>query len=288
MSKMITLGDNDKAKLLEEIAKKLGTYKMSDGTFKFSADLGKLDRQATVVFSPLAYCKMMMLVSSFSTEVAWQGVARRSDEDDEDIYFIDDVVCYPQEVAAATTKPTDDYDDWAFNLDESYYNNLRMQGHSHVNMGTSPSGPDHAQQEEYLSQLTAEDFYIFLIWNKRNEHYAKIFDIKKNVMFDDKDINVIVADDSGFISDEFIAEAKDMVSVASPISYAKPAAKPAKATKKKSDKTVPAMSAASVDDEYDDDFPVGVGIYPHSYSDYFGGRWSGNGEDPYSAFGYLD
>ena len=39
-------------------------------------------------------------------------------------------------------------------------------GHSHVNMGTSPSSVDLNHQEEILRMLGDNDFYIFMIWNK--------------------------------------------------------------------------------------------------------------------------
>lgn len=58
--------------------------------------------------------------------------------------------------------------------------------------------------------LGDDDFYIFMIWNKSLASTNKIYDLKKNVMFEDKDITVkIVGQNEGL--DEFIKNAKDMV-----------------------------------------------------------------------------
>ena len=49
-----------------------------------------------------------------------------------------------------------------------------MHGHSHVNMGTSPSATDTKLQEDHLAQLQDNDFYIFLIVNKKREIWCTI------------------------------------------------------------------------------------------------------------------
>lgn len=89
------------------------------------------------------------------------------------------------------------------NIEDERFNHIYMQGHSHVNMGTSPSSVDLNHQEEILGMLGDDDFYIFMIWNKSLASTNKIYDLKKNVMFEDKDITVkIVGQSEGL--DEFI------------------------------------------------------------------------------------
>ena len=96
------------------------------------------------------------------------------------------------------------------NIEDERFNHIYMQGHSHVNMGTSPSSVDLNHQEEILGMLGDNDFYIFMIWNKSFASTNKIYDLKKNVMFEDKDITVkIIGQNEGL--DEFIKNAKDMV-----------------------------------------------------------------------------
>ena len=85
-----------------------------------------------------------------------------------------------------------------------------MQGHSHVNMGTSPSTVDLNHQEKILEQLEDDMFYIFMIWNKSFKRTIKIYDLAKNILFEDADIDVKIAD-AGLGLNEFIGEAKDLV-----------------------------------------------------------------------------
>lgn len=168
-------------------------------------------RRAILHFTELAYMKMMTLVKEFSMEVAWHGVAYRDPDETKDEYYITDILCYPQEVSAAKVDTDQaEYQNWMFELEDEQFNNLRMQGHSHVNMAVYPSGTDEANQEEILTSKNEDDFYIFMIWNKRDEHNIKIYDIAKNVLFEPQDIDVII-DDMGIGIDKFVADAKKIV-----------------------------------------------------------------------------
>ena len=58
--------------------------------------------------------------------------------------------------------------------------------------------------------LGDDDFYIFMIWNKSFVSTNKIYDLKKNVLFEDKDITVkLEGEHEGLV--EFLKAAKDMV-----------------------------------------------------------------------------
>ena len=96
------------------------------------------------------------------------------------------------------------------NADDERFNNIHMQGHSHVNMPTSPSSVDLNHQEEILNMLGDDDFYIFMIWNKSFVSTNKIYDLKKNVLFEDKDITVKLEGEHEGLA-EFLKTAKDMV-----------------------------------------------------------------------------
>ena len=52
-------------------------------------------------------------------------------------------------------------------------------------------------------------FYIFMIWNKRDERTIKIYDMAKNVLFETADVNVMVIHDLGII--DFLDDAKSKV-----------------------------------------------------------------------------
>ena len=85
-----------------------------------------------------------------------------------------------------------------------------MQGHSHVNMSTTPSSVDTALYDQILDQLDDDMFYIFLIWNKKNDKTIKIYDMAKNVLFETSDITVSILSENESI-EEFLSDAKKLV-----------------------------------------------------------------------------
>ncbi|MDE6150096.1 MAG: hypothetical protein K2F81_08405, partial [Ruminococcus sp.] len=93
------------------------------------------------------------------------------------------------------------YEMWLMGHDDDVFNNIRMQGHSHVNMGVTPSTVDTSLYERILDQLDDTMFYIFMIWNKKKDKTVKIYDLKKNVLFDTSDVTVETLPDSEDISD---------------------------------------------------------------------------------------
>ncbi len=211
MSKPIFLTKEYIDGMVEEFRKNVTEAKMSDGKISFTKSFdytGEDDTKAYVIFSPLAYVKMLTLLRHFDSEVAWHGTVRREDED---TFIITDVVVYPQTVTGSTVNTDqEEYQKWMMMLDDDYFNAMRMQGHSHVNMGTSPSGVDANHQQQILAQLKDDDYYIFMIWNKSLDHTIKIYDYANNVMYEDKDIVVSVADDN-FDTESFIAESERVV-----------------------------------------------------------------------------
>lgn len=213
MSKPIKLTDELLKKIQEEFIANLKKMKMFDGEIKYTKKLkwssGENDK-ATVIFYPLAYAKMIMLIQSFSEEVAWHGICGR-DADDSTVFYIKDILVYPQIVAGGTVNTDqEEYQEWLFNFDDHYFENNRMQGHSHVNFSTSPSTVDEAHQEAILANIPDDDYYIFMIWNKRNEHTIKIYDLKTNTLYEDEDVVVEVGNEDGGM-DDFLDNAKKFV-----------------------------------------------------------------------------
>ena len=98
---------------------------------------------------------------------------------------------FPQIVTAATVKGKEpDYAMWCAGLPNEQLNKMRMHGHSHVRMGVNPSGVDTSYQDDMVE--TIEDFYIFLIINKRREIWTRIVDVTDNIVYDEKDVDVVV------------------------------------------------------------------------------------------------
>lgn len=211
MSRIIRLTQDVLNSCIEEFSKALGEMSLVDGKISFTKTFDSNKEKAVVYFDPVAYTKMVALIKGFDKEVAWHGTARRIDEEKNE-FQIDDIFVYPQEVTGASVVTDQNkYQDWLYGLDDDKFNNLRFQGHSHVNMSVSPSGVDTQNQEQIIDQLEGDMFYIFMIWNKSFNVWCKIFDIKKNIMFESSDVTIKLAN-NGVDLDEFIKEAKGLVS----------------------------------------------------------------------------
>lgn len=197
----------------QDFEKALQLAKLADGKLNFTKTFTCGSHKAVVYFTPEAWAKMVMLVKEFDKEVAWHGVASRIDDDASvDEYLISDILVYPQSVTGATVEmDTEEYAQWIMdNIEDERFNEIHMQGHSHVNMGTTPSSVDLNHQEEILNMLGDEDFYIFMIWNKSFTSNTKVYDLKKNVLFENTDVTVKIIGGSEDL-DEFLKAAKEMV-----------------------------------------------------------------------------
>ncbi len=211
MAKEIKITDACINKWREEFENILQSAKLADGKVNFSRSLTSTKRPCTVYFNEIAWLKMQALIRECDKEVGWHGIAYRDEDMTKDAYYITDILVYPQEVSAATVN-TDQikYQMWLANQDDEVFNNLRMQGHSHVNMGVTPSATDTDLYESLLSQLDDTMFYIFMIYNKRGEYTYKIYDMAKNIMFETSDVTVRVIEDELGV-EKFLREAKGMV-----------------------------------------------------------------------------
>lgn len=212
MSKYIKLTPEHIKDCIREFEKDLASSKWADGKVSFSKTLGTISRKAKISFTEMAWMKMTSLVREFDKEVAWHGVAFRGNDDTKDEYIIKDILVYPQKVTGASVEmDTEEYAKWIeSNIDDERFFDIRMQGHSHVNMQVSPSSVDLTHQEAILEQLSDKLFYIFMIWNKRGEHNIKIYDLAKNILFENTDIEIELLDD-GYGIKSFIADAKEQV-----------------------------------------------------------------------------
>lgn len=211
MSKIIKLTDSMIEDLCKDFRDSLTSSKMSDGKVTYTKSFQNYDEKATLCFTETAWIKMATLVSEFDKEVAWHGVAKRGDDKSKNEYIVSDIMVYPQEVTGSTVN-TDQtkYQNWLYSFDDDTFNNIRFQGHSHVNMGTTPSAVDLTHQNSILEQLNDDMFYIFIIINKKHDKTIKIYDLAKNMLFETKDVTIQFIDD-GLGLREFISEAKSMV-----------------------------------------------------------------------------
>lgn len=210
MAKPIKITKDLIDKMVEEFKASLKTIKLSDGKVSYVRALTYKDPEegVKIFFTPEAYAKMLLLLHSFSDEVGWNGTVERTGPKE---FVITDVVVYPQ-IVTGTTVDTDQeaYQKWIMELPDEVFGSMRMQGHSHVNMSTSPSSTDIKFYEDILAQLRDDDYYIFMIYNKRLEHTVMVYDMKSNILYENKDIEVGIASDSGDL-ESFLSESKKLV-----------------------------------------------------------------------------
>ena len=180
---------------IKKFTQYLKENRAADGKIDFRMNLADLmlpqkKVKPLITITPLAYCKMMALVRSFDKELAWRGTVERLDEYN---FRITDIYCYPQKVTAVTVESNDDkYPLWLNELEDDVYNSLHFQGHSHVNMGANPSGVDTNNWEDFLQTIADDGFMIFCIANKREDFYWTLYDLKTNVIFEPKDLEVAI------------------------------------------------------------------------------------------------
>lgn len=203
-----------------ELITALQSMKLSNGRFEFKHEF-TCNGRATLTFAEVAWAKMMALITTNPKEVAWHCFAHRGNDltttlpSGEEIidseYVVEDIVVYPQLVSAAYVDTDDEeYMKWRDALSDEDFNRLRGQGHSHVAMATSPSNVDTELYRKFLAQLGDDDFYVFMIWNKRDERTIFIYDMLKNIMYETKDVTVVCRDD-GLGIKQFVDSAADLV-----------------------------------------------------------------------------
>lgn len=266
MAKRITVGEAEIEQLRKEFEEKLKSVKAADGKFKFEKELGAVDQKAKVLFMEDTFAKMKLLIATQDKEVGWHCLARKVEPEEgyANQYEVYDIMVYPQEVTGSTVNTNnEEFSQWLYNRPDEEFNNIRFHGHSHVNMGVSPSGVDKDMYADWLDDLAKgmpNQFYIFSIWNKRGEHWMNIYDMDDNVLYESKDIDVKYLAGDGIMG--FLSDAEDMVK---PKVYTAP--------KKPSGVTYVNNSGyPTYDDDYDDKWyrqSYGAGkFYPASYPDW--------------------
>ena len=163
MPKPIVLTEEIKQKAREEFNSLLDGVKMSDGKINYNRSFKYENSGAIVWLTQEAYRKIVALVMEFPDEIGWHGTVSRSGDNE---FIITDIFVYPQEVTGSTVNTDQQaYTEWLYELDDETFGKIRMQGHSHVNMGVSPSGVDDKHRQKILDQLEKNMFYIFMVWN---------------------------------------------------------------------------------------------------------------------------
>ena len=167
--------------------KQLKEYKTTKESINFSYKFPTQRHEKTkLLILPEAWTKMIALINECDKEIAWHGIVEKQ----RTAYVIKDILVFPQTVTGCTvTSDETEYSLWLAAQPDQVFNSIRFHGHSHVNMGTSPSGTDTTYQEDILKNL--KDFYIFAIFNKRGDHWCAIYDVEDNIAYDNTDIELL-------------------------------------------------------------------------------------------------
>ena len=220
--KQINIDEKTKEDLIAEFKAYLNKNKFAENSINFSTKINKIPenfKRPTIYITTAAYMKMMLYIRDTSTEIAWHGTVERNLE--ENYYVIKDVFLYPQKLSAATVQTDQEkYQEWLDSLDDDTFNQLRFQGHSHVNFSPTPSGTDLAYYNDMLQVLPKNDYYIFMIMNKSGDTTFLIYDLAKNIIFETEDIDVKIVSKNVTDYNKHIKEEKDKYcEKPAPVSY---------------------------------------------------------------------
>ena len=140
-----------------------------------------------VAFTQEALDKMGAYVGLMDREIGWLSTVER----DGAHFLVTDCYLFGQAVHATTTEI--DPEKLAELIHEilqqdpengvEIVNSMKCWGHSHVNMGTSPSGQDDRQMEDFGK--TVDDYMIRVIANKRGHVRVDVWDYENGLIFED-------------------------------------------------------------------------------------------------------
>lgn len=183
-----------RATVVEQFKKYLETEKLDNGKISFNADLGVVDSKASIVFTERAFMKTMLYVEKCPGEVGWHGTVERVNDH---CFKVTDVFLYPQTVSGATVDTDDnEMSKWIANLSDETFDHMRFQAHSHVNFTVHPSSVDMDYYSRMLQRVKDEDFYLFMIFNKKWEWSAQLYDLKTNTKYETGDVMLYIGTDN--------------------------------------------------------------------------------------------
>jgi len=143
-----------------------------------------------ILISNKAWSKMTQYVKLVDSEIGWLGTV----EIDDNIFTITDVFLVKQEVNKVTCEidPTALIELYEQRIGDGLrVDDIILWGHSHNNMGVSPSGQDNNQFEEFAEN---NKYFIRLIMNKRGEVNIALLDSEKEIIFENLDFEFAYED----------------------------------------------------------------------------------------------
>ena len=134
-----------------------------------------LDNRYDMYILPEARSKMELYCDLSDGEIGWLAFVERYQAG----FLITDCVLLKQEVHSTTTEidPMALIEFWNDTAPEQQAK-IKMWGHSHVNMSTSPSGQDDSQMDYFKD---GNPWFIRLITNKKREYHIDVFDYEHGI-----------------------------------------------------------------------------------------------------------
>ncbi len=138
-----------------------------------------------VIINPDALTKMHLYVDECADEIGWLGTAYKDEK--KNIIYISDVFLFDQEVHSTTTEISPEgLNEFGEKLllqpnGMDIWNNLKVWGHSHVNMSTSSSSQDDKQMETFVEG--GHDWFIRIIANKSGELNLDLYSYDLGVIY---------------------------------------------------------------------------------------------------------
>lgn len=136
-----------------------------------------------IFIHPDALTKMQLYVEECDDEIGWLGIALK----EKNAIHITDVLLFEQEVNSTTTEITPEglaeFGETLLKQKNGMeiWNNIKVWGHSHVNMSTSPSGQDNSQMETFSKN--GHDWFIRIIANKKGDLRVDLYEYNLGIIY---------------------------------------------------------------------------------------------------------
>jgi hypothetical protein len=137
-----------------------------------------------VVISKKALIKMQLYIEGCSDEIGWLGTVTKNNDN---VFFIDDVFLFHQDVHSTTTEITPEgLSSFAEELLQQpdgidIWNNIKLWGHSHVNMSTFSSTQDDKQMETFSEG--GHPWFLRIIANKKGDLTIDLYDFQQGIIY---------------------------------------------------------------------------------------------------------
>ena len=152
-------------------------------------------KQPKIYITNNAFNKIFEYVNGIDKEIGWLGTVIREGLE----FYIDDVFLFRQEVHSTTTEITPEgLSEFAMELMSEpngveIWNNMKLWGHSHVNMGTNPSSQDDKQIETFES--CGYDFFIRMICNKKGSVRLDLYDYTSGIIYEELKYEILYTEE---------------------------------------------------------------------------------------------